>query len=299
MTHPSKPIVFFGSGPVAKASLAHLAQHFSIESVVTKPVTERDMAEAAPGIPVKTVSSRQELDNLMASKPFQSELGIIVDFGIIVSRPVIDYFSLGIINSHFSLLPEWRGADPITFSILSGQSQTGVSLMLIVEALDEGDLLAQENLLIAPHATGDSLTHDLVTLSNDMLTRFVPLYQAGKLQPYPQDSSIIATYSRKLTKEDGRLDWSKPATQLEREIRAFAAWPKSVATLGDLEVVVTKAHVEASPGGTPGSLVSDGKKTLGVATTEGVLALDEVKPAGKGVMSVAGFLAGYKNRLPL
>src|SRR5688572_20047531 len=124
-------IVFFGSGPVAAESLRLLGQSFEIEAIVTKPSTTREMGAAAGSARLLTVENRHELDVLISEHPFESEVGVLIDFGIIVSQKVIDYFPKGIINSHFSLLPEWRGADPITFSILSGQKKTGVSLMLL------------------------------------------------------------------------------------------------------------------------------------------------------------------------
>src|SRR5690349_4191168 len=132
----SEPITFFGSGPVAAESLRLLAQSFTIEAVITKPrpahhkgsVPVLELAEKLQ-IPVRTASTKSELDALFDSRPVKSRVAILIDFGIIVSQQVIDYFEYGIINSHFSLLPEWRGADPITFSILSGQPRTGISLM--------------------------------------------------------------------------------------------------------------------------------------------------------------------------
>src|SRR5687768_10593623 len=132
MNKKSEPIVFFGSGPVAAESLRLLAQDFTIEAVITKPraahhkgdVPVLTLAESL-GLPTETAYDKKSLDKLFETKAFKSRLGVLVDFGIIVSQAVIDYFPFGIVNSHFSLLPEWRGADPITFSILSGQKETG------------------------------------------------------------------------------------------------------------------------------------------------------------------------------
>src|SRR3989344_3602452 len=145
----SNKLVFFGSGPVAAKSLRLLAQDFTIEAVITKPrlphhrgaVPVLELAQKLK-LPVYTASNKMELDELFDSLKFESEAAILIDFGIIISQKVIDYFPLGIINSHFSILPQWRGADPITFAVLSGQKATGVSLMLLVEKMDEGPLLA-------------------------------------------------------------------------------------------------------------------------------------------------------------
>jgi methionyl-tRNA formyltransferase len=288
-------IVFFGSGPVAKASLAHLAQHFPIEAVVTKPVTADEMAPFAPKGSLHTVTDKHQLSKLIAAKFFRSRLGIIVDFGIIVEQAVIDYFPLGIVNSHFSLLPQWRGADPISFAILSGQKKTGVSLMLIVRRLDEGPLLAQADLDIPPDATTPELTKELVELSNKTLAEILPLYLAGHIWPFEQHGHQQPTYSRKLTKEDGILDWHKPAVTLEREIRAFIGWPKSRTTLAGKDVVITEAHVvEAS--GKPGKPTVRGKELL-IHCGIDALAIDRLKPAGKKEMTAEAFLAGYAKQL--
>lgn len=301
MTKPSAKIVFFGSGPVAKASLDALLQFTEVEAIVTKASTLHEMTRGITDIPVHTVQNKSELTQLLATKPFESKLGIIVDFGIIVEQSVIDYFPLGIINSHFSLLPEWRGADPISFSILSGQPETGVSLMLINAALDEGQLLAQENLRIEPTDTTDTLTHKLVALSADMLKRYLPLYCDGTLKPFDQPASE-ATYSRKLTKADGSIDWAKTAHRLDCEIRAYQPWPKSTTQLGGMDVVITKAHVDTdipTQSTTPqsGQLELIGKSGLRIYCGEGALIIDELKPAGAKNMTSAGFLAGHKQKL--
>ncbi|HJP96721.1 MAG TPA: methionyl-tRNA formyltransferase [Candidatus Saccharimonadales bacterium] len=302
MTKTSLPVVFFGSGPVAAASLRLLNNNFTIESVVTKPRAAHHkgsvpVIEAAEelGLPVHTVVNKRTLDELIASKPFTSTLAILIDFGIIVSQTAIDYFPLGIINSHFSLLPQWRGADPITFSILSGQKETGVSLMLLTAGMDEGPILAYGAYPLPPRITTPELTHDLIELSDVLLQEVVPAYASGSIIAKPQDNVADATYSRKLTKEDGAIDWSKPADQIEREIRAFIEWPKSSTTLAKHDVVITAAHVlEAS--GEPGNAVKLSKQLV-VYCGKDALIIDSLKPAGKKEMTGQAFLAGYGNLL--
>ncbi|HKR82186.1 MAG TPA: methionyl-tRNA formyltransferase [Candidatus Saccharimonadales bacterium] len=300
----SKPIVFFGSGPVAAKSLEMLMRHCAIEAVVTKPRPVHHKGDVPVlrvakehNLTVHTVTDKRSLDTLIDTSPFSSQLGILIDFGIIVSQKVIDYFSKGIINSHFSLLPEWRGADPITFSILSGQKQTGVSLMLLTAGMDEGPLLAQAPYDISPNTTTPALTDALIELSDNALQTVLPLWANGKAQALPQDLVTMAasktpTYSRKLEKQDSILDWNKPAEVLEREIRAFTDWPKSRATFGDLEVIITKAHV-AQNAGTAGKVAIIGKKPAVYCST-GALVFDLIKPASKKEMTGEAFLAGYK-----
>lgn len=300
-----EPIIFFGTGPVAAKSLELLAQRFTIEAVVTKPRAPHHHGEVPVldvagklELPVVEVANRHDTSASITPGKFKSRLGVLIDFGIIVEQSVIDAFELGIVNSHFSLLPQWRGADPITFAILSGQERTGVSLMLLVAAMDEGPLLAIGEIDLPPDITTPQLTDRLITLSNALLHEVLPKYVVGSVSGRTQESVASAvgyspapTYSRKLTKEDGILDYSKPAAQLEREIRAFIDWPKSRAILGDHAVIITQARAEAGEG-TPGELWRHGKH-LGVYTVKGILMIERLKPAGKGEMTVEGFLAGY------
>lgn len=300
MKKMSEPIVFFGSGPVAAESLRLLAQDFTIEAVVTKPRPPHHRGEVPVlsvaqdlGIQIKTAATRDELDELFNSRLFESRAAVLVDFGIIVSQKVIDYFPLGIVNSHFSILPEWRGADPITFAILSGQKQTGVSLMLLVAAMDEGPLLGYGEYELPPDITAPQLTRDLINLSHELLQHYLPKYLSGDIEGVSQDTTgRKVSYSRKLSKQDGVLDWSKPAEQLEREIRAFQEWPKSRTTFGGLEVIVTQARVE-DVSGRPGSKTVI-TKCPGVYCGKKCLVIEKLKPAGKKEMTGEAFLAGYK-----
>lgn len=305
MTSTSKTIVFFGSGPVAAASLAFLAKAFSIELVVTKSVPTHHK-EPAPvetlakklGLPVQFASSKTELDDLLAHHTIKSQLGVIIDYGVLVSDVSIARFPLGIINSHFSLLPQWRGADPITFSILSGQKKTGVSLMLIEPSLDTGKLLVQRSLTLADDITTPLLTEQLIDLSNTLLAEYIPRYFSGDVQPHKQPHPDRATYSRKLTKQDGVIDWHKPAEVIEREIRAFIGWPQSRTTLGNVDVIITRAHAVPVSFGAPGEIeISNDPDLLMVDTAEGYLCIDSLKPIGKKEMPVSAFLRGYKDKL--
>jgi methionyl-tRNA formyltransferase len=293
------PFTFFGTGPVAAESLERLAKNFIIEAVITKPRPAHhrgetpvlDVAEKL-SIPVFTASNRQGLDRLMSTHPVKSELAVLIDFGIIVSEEVIDYFPLGILNSHFSVLPDLRGADPITFAILSGQKQTGVSLMFLVEAMDEGPLVAYSEFDLPPAITTPELTQELIALSDVLLINELPRIFSGQAKAVPQTvTSRNPSYSRRLTKQDGVLNWHKAAAELEREIRAFYGWPGSSTKLAGKEVTVTKAHVVADSG-QPGVLEVT-KKTLTIFTAQGGLAIDELKPAGKQAMPIQAFLAGY------
>lgn len=289
----SPTIVFFGSGPVAAATLEGLSNSgFNFEAIVTKPRAEGHRGDVPVlefaqkhNLPVFTPRKKDELTKLFKKRSFKSRAGLVVDYGIIIAKEVIDSFPLGIVNSHFSLLPEWRGADPITFSVLSGQRVTGVSLMLINEKLDEGKLLSQQKLNLDLDVTTPDLTQKLITTSNSMIVRDLPKYLAGDIKPYDQPEEPIS-YSRKLTKEDGVLDLSKPATVLEREVRAFRGWPKSRITLwGKYPIIVTKTRVASSE--------QDGALVLDCGANTYLEILELTAPSGKHMTGEA-FLRGYK-----
>lgn len=295
----SKPsIVFFGSGAVAANSLQKLRSNFQIEAVITKPSTELEMSRCVPDAPVFTVNDPATLDQLFINHQFTSEVAILIDFGIIVSKTIIQSFRKGILNSHFSILPELRGADPITFAILSGQKSTGVSVMQLVEAMDEGDILGFKELIITEDETEPTLTGKLINLSDTLLKKLVPEYLSGALTPQPQSvTGREISYSRKLTKKDGVLDFSKSALQLEREIRAFISWPKSRTDIAGKDVVVLKASTDNSARAIPGAISATDDKQISIGTTNGVLIIEELKPAGKPAMSASAFLAGNRTKL--
>ena len=299
MKKTSEPITFFGSGPVAAQSLELLAQNFDIEAVITKPALAHHRGDMPVltlakklDLPIRTVTDKQELEEMFATDPaLGSRVAVLIDFGIMVPDSVINYFPLGIVNSHFSLLPELRGADPITFAILNGLKETGVSLMLLVKAMDEGPLLSQTSYSLPPTITTPELTEALIEVSYAALSVILPLYMNGDASAIPQDLSVDATYSRKLTKEDGIINWSKPAAQLEREVRALLEWPKSHAKISGIDVIITKSHVE-DMSGEPGDVTTSGKNLI-VYCKEKALAIDYLKPLGKKEMPAEAFLAGY------
>jgi methionyl-tRNA formyltransferase len=163
--------------------------------------------------------------------------------------------------------------------------------MRIVKALDEGPLFSQEELNLLDDEAAPELTARLVELSHRMLVKIVPEYLQGSIEPKPQDSVGIS-YSRKLTKADGLIDWNMPAKDLDRQVRAFIEWPRSYTSLGGNEVIVTKTKpVEGS--GEPGRLLID-KHSLGVFTGDGVLQIMRLVPSGKREMDIISFMAGYK-----
>lgn len=309
-TKPKTGLVFFGAGPVAAESLRLLAKNFEIEAVITKPIPQGHRGDYPTlkvaeelGLAIYTPTNKKELSALFKTNPVTSTTGVVIDYGIIIAQDVIDYFANGIVNSHFSLLPQWRGADPITFSLLSGQKQTGVSLMLITAGLDEGPVFAWGVYDIKPTDNNQSLTHQLIYLSDALLWDALPKYLSGEFKPTSQESAatmmnlpITPSFSRKLTKADGLIDWQKPATQIECEIRAYSAWPKSYTNFKGLDVVITQVYVVPTniPNSIPGTttIVPEAKMFM-VECGKGSLCIQKLKPAGKAEMSAASFINGY------
>jgi methionyl-tRNA formyltransferase len=220
---------------------------------------------------------------------------VAIDFGLIINQAVINQFEFGIINSHFSLLPEWRGADPITYALLSGQEQTGVSLMLIDAGLDTGNIIAQSNIKIEPSDNNSTLTHKLLSCSNDLLDNYLESFLLGDIETIKQ-SILPTTFSRKLIKNDGLINWDKPATVIERDIRAFNIWPKSHCKVGQVNVIITQSRVvdfELQIG----KFIFLNDNQLMVGCKCGSLEILELMPLGKRPMLAKAFINGYKDSL--
>jgi methionyl-tRNA formyltransferase len=235
--------------------------------------------------PTKLLDAKEQLETLGAAA------GILIAYGKLVPQEIIDIFPQGIINIHPSLLPKRRGSTPIENTILYGEKETGVSLMQLATEMDAGPLYSQEVIPIKGDETKQVLADLLLNTGANLLLKYLPSILDGNTQPNPQDK-IDVTYDKQIKKDVSELDVTKPAAQLEREIRAYAGWPRSRIKLGTTEVIVTKAHV-SKIGGTVGTLWLD-EGQLGVHCSEGTLIIDNLIPPGKKEMSATAFLAGYK-----
>ena len=294
----SKKIVFFGSGLVAEKSLTFLKKYLDIELIITKslPGTKHNNVvdlSTKMNLPVKIINDSQALSNLINDSNFSSKLAILIDYGVIVPQQTIDFFQYGIINSHFSVLPDLRGPDPITYSILSGQSETGVSLMKIVEKLDEGPLLDWQTLELNQQETSENLTNQLIDLSNQLIKKNIVDADWDNFKFVDQTITKKAvSYSKKLQKSDGKLDFNLAAEVLERQIRAFDVWPKSFTTIKNIPIIITKASI-INKNGPAGELFIENHQ-LGIYCQDQALIIEKLKPAGKNLMSSTDFLNGYK-----
>jgi methionyl-tRNA formyltransferase len=250
-----------------------------------------EIAELAQqhNIPVHAPAKLSEIKVDLAN--YKAEAAILIAYGDLVPPAIIELFPRGIINLHPSLLPKHRGPIPIESVILSGETETGVSLMSLVKEMDAGPVYAQAKLSLTGTESKQELAGALHNTGKDLITQHLPSILDGSLQPQPQNDTA-ATFDERIQKEAGIVDWQKPAIQLEREVRAYAFWPRSRTKLGNYDVIITAAHViEGS--GKPGALYLENKQ-LGVHTGEGILMIDTLIPAGKKEMSAQAFRAGYK-----
>ena len=286
-----------GSGPLAAQSLEFLSGHFDIELVITKakPTWHKDPAPVEvlatqKRIPLAFANKSSELTKLVVKRQITSKLAIVVDYGVLLSDKVLAKFERGVINSHFSLLPEWRGADPITFALLSGQHFTGVSVMLVDHGLDTGQLLISKKVTISDQETNGSLTTKLVKTSNDLLLATINKWLNGTAKSHQQSDAPI-TYSTKVDKAAGKIDWNKPASFLAREVLAYSDWPQSWFVLGDLKIFIKQAKAVDRP--LKIGQIKQIDNSLFAGCRLGTLELLKLKPAGKKTMAAKDFINGY------
>ncbi|GAD62752.1 methionyl-tRNA formyltransferase [Aquipseudomonas alcaligenes] len=208
------------------------------------------------------------------------DLMVVVAYGLILPQVVLDTPRLGCINSHASLLPRWRGAAPIQRAIEAGDASSGVTVMQMEAGLDTGPMMLKVTTTITAEDTGGSLHDRLATLGSQAVVEAVTKLAAGELRGEVQDDSL-ATYAHKLNKDEARLDWSRPAVELERLVRAFNPWPICHSTLNGEALKIHAAQLGEGQG-TPGSVLAADKSGLTVACGEGALRLTRLQlPGGK------------------
>lgn len=305
MTLISKPIVFFGTEDFSLIALqALLDANAPVALVVTKPDMQKGRGHHVVEPPVKKLA---KLHNIPVLQPYRiidcmsevntldQPVGVLVSYGKIIPQTVIDLFSPGIINIHPSLLPRYRGPSPIESAILNGDTETGVSIMRLDARMDAGPVYAQTRMRTTGRETAETLYMQLGELGAHMLIENLPAIIDGSLSAKAQDE-VDATYCNLLTKEAGIIDWNKSAIEIERDIRAYHAWPKSRTSLAGIECIITEADIRVMSKAAPGTLLPE-KNKLFVATGADWLEIKSIKPIGKKEMPIQAFLQGYRGQL--
>lgn len=288
--------VFFGTGYVGQKSLETLSKSFYVESVITKKYSDNNPVVnwcTDNNIECHQISDKDELANLFSNKGFTSKFAVLIDFGVKIPKSIIDYFDMGIINSHFSLLPEWRGPDPISFSILSGQKTTGVTLMILSEEIDEGLVLASKKHNTSSTDTNiENLTDELIKISNNLIKDIVPEYLSNRIAAKKQTGNV--SYSKKLLKSDGKINFNKKSTQIYREFRAFLGWPGSFFTIKGKKVNIIDMNLSDKELGS-GKIQIDGQRIFVGCGDNLSIEIISLKPEGKSTISAKDFINGYLN----
>jgi len=306
MTNTSKTLIFFGNerlasgietdAPILKSLIE---SGYDIPFIVVsqgessgRKSRKLEVIELAEehSIEVKFVEKMADLAEEISNSG--ASFGVLAAFGRIVPQTIIDLFEHGILNIHPSLLPEFRGSTPIESAILSGQSITGASLMNLSAGMDEGQVYGFAEVKITPETSKQELYEELSASGAALLIELLPKILDGSITPMEQDHEN-ATYSTKLTKKDTEIDWSKPAEQINREIRAQLGWPGSKTQIAGKEVTIIEATL-SEESGTPGQPFAISKSRFGIYCGDKALEILKLKPAGKSEMTAAGFMAGNK-----
>jgi len=286
-------IVFLGTPAFAVPSLQRVAPE--VVAVYTQPDRPRGRGQelAMPpvketalrlGIPVQQpLKIRAVVDELRVCN---ADVMIVVGYGQIIPQSILDISPLGIINVHASLLPKYRGAAPIQWAIAQGENRTGVTTMRINAGLDTGDMLLKWETEIGAEETAVELSERLAVAGADLLRR--TLDDLPRMIPQPQDDAQ-ATYAPILKKEDGLIDWSRPAREIANRVRGFQPWPGCYTFTGGKKLGIWKAR--AIEGSLPPGAVGAGFR---VGTGAGLLEVIEVQPEGKRRMNAAAFLSGHR-----
>lgn len=301
----SRPkVVFMGTPEFAVPTLAALVEGpYDVVGVVTQPDRPAGRGRALTPSPVKRYAlehglrvlqplSLRQPDAVAELAALAPDVIVVAAFGQILRPNVLAIPPKGCINVHASLLPRHRGAAPIAAAILAGDEVTGTTIMLMDEGMDTGPILAQATLEIRPDDTTASLSERLARQGADLLAAVLPMWLDGQIEPQPQPDEG-ATVCRPIRKEHGLIDWSLPAVQIERMVRAYQPWPVAFTSWQGRQLRIWRASV-AEGHAEPGQVVSH-EKGAAVGTGDGLLALEEVQLAGKRAMSIEEFLRGYRD----
>lgn len=301
-------VVFMGTGEIGVPSFLYLldSPEYKVVAAVTqpdKPVGRKQELQASAikrlalerGVPVLQPVKLRAPDSVVEIVALQADVIVVMAYGQILPKSVLDAPRLACLNLHASLLPRWRGAAPIQAAIEAGDQATGVTVMYMAEGLDTGDILLMKETPIADTDTGGSLHDRLAEIAAAALAEALPLVAAGNAPRTAQDEAQ-ATYATKLSRENGRIDWHATTTEIDRRIRAMNPWPAAHTFLptpgGPRQLKVFGCSLE--PGSaSPGEILTADEHGLLVAARGGAVRLSEIQLEGKRRMAAGEFLRGH------
>ena len=295
-------VVFMGTPDFSVPVLKQLIAHYHVIGVVTQPDRPAGRGHQVQMSPVKQVALDANIPVFQPEKlrrpeaietlrQWTPDVYVVAAFGQILPQAVLDIPPHGSVNVHASLLPRWRGAAPIQAVIRAGDAETGITIMRMDAGLDTGPMLRQRAIPIAPDETGQSLHDKLAQLGGDLLIETLPGYLDGSIQPQPQDNAL-ATLAPRIQKEEGRIDWTQTAAQIERTVRAFTPWPGTFTTWNGQQLKILSGHV-VKGSAEPGQVVKAGDGAA-VGTGEQLYAPDRVQLEGRKAVSISEFMRGYE-----
>ncbi len=297
-------LVFFGTPDFAVPSLEILIRsRHEVAAVVTQPDRPKGRGRKTAVSPVKRLAGKHNLTVLQpkkASDPdFVQELRtvapdliVVVAYGEILKPQLLEVPERGAVNLHASLLPRYRGSSPIQAAILNGDKVTGVTTILMDEGMDTGDVLGQAEVPINDDDDAGTLHDNLARVGAEVLLQTVDRIESGAAAPVPQDHEL-ATYTKKLTKEDGLIDWNAPTERLHNFVRAMNPWPVAHVQEGGLRIWTTSAPGEEKERAEPGTVIQADENGLLVATLDGAIRVERLQVAGGKPMSATEFLRGH------
>jgi methionyl-tRNA formyltransferase len=296
-------VVFMGTPEFAVPSLQTLIEHTNVVGVVTQPDKPAGRGKKMRPSPVKVVAenagiplyqphSLRAIESAQPIRNWQPDIIVVAAFGQILRPHLLELPPHGCLNVHASLLPRWRGASPIQHAILSGDADSGVSLMQMDKGLDTGAVYVKEAIPLAPDETAATLHDKLAQLGAEMMAKYLGGIIAGIYSPTPQDNTHT-TYAPIIKKEDGQLDWQKSARELDQHIRAFTPWPSTFTHWEGNLLKVLAADVSPIVG-EPGLIIQNDDNIM-VGTGHGSLILRQVQLAGKKATDILDFMRGRPN----
>ena len=300
-------IVFFGTPQFAVPTLeALVASRHEVPLVVTQPDKRRGRGQKVTDAPVKAAATAhgirvyqpdrlREPEVAATLRQYAPDLGVVAAYGKLLPLDLLRLPRLGMINVHASLLPKYRGAAPVHRAVISGDMETGVTIMQVVEALDAGDMLAKSVRAIALDETSDTVESALAVDGARLLLETVDRLEAGMVRAEPQDAAA-STYAPRLTKAEGQIDWTLPARQIHDRVRGLYPWPHAYSSLDGERLIIWKTQVIGGGDQAPGSVVDVTRDAIVVATGAGQIVITELQPEGRRPMPTRDFLAGHPIR---